>query len=294
MWGEGGFLTADLAILIEFPSPLRIALLGIIHLVLPNPAAAVVDITLDVLGVIDLSAGTLSLDAQLRDSTIGGFSLTGQAALRARFGSNPVFIMAVGGFNPHFTSPSGFPTLRRIMLSAGTDNPRLRLAAYFALTSNTLQFGARADLYASAGPASVSATLSFDALMQYKPLQLVVDLSIVAVIALNGSPILSLRIDLHVTGPDPWHIFGLAQFQVLFWSFSVPINLTIGPAAPPQPALSVDVLGKLNDALNDLHNWQISPPSGASLVTLLRRRRPPRQSTRSASSAFASASRRCR
>jgi len=268
IWGESGFLSADIAVLIELPAPLRIAVLGTIRLALPNPESAVVDVTLDVLGIIDLSASTLSLDASLRKSSIGGLKLTGQAAVRARFGTNPSFMLAVGGFNPHFSPPAEFPALSRVMLSAGSDNPRLRMAAYLALTSNTLQFGARADLYASVGPAAVAATLNFDALVQHKPLSLVVDLSISAIVFVNDSPVLGLRLDLHISGPAPWHILGQAQFQILTWSYTVPIDLTVGPAAPLQPPATVDVLAKLADALNDIHNWQLTPPAGAGVVAL--------------------------
>jgi hypothetical protein len=114
----------------------------------------------------------------------------------------------------------------------------------------------------------VTATLSFDALVQYKPLLLVVDLTISAVVALNRTPVLAIRVDLHITGPDPWHILGQAQFQVLLWSFTVPIDLTVGTPAPLQPPTSVDILGKLAAALNDLHNWQLSAPAGPTLVSL--------------------------
>jgi hypothetical protein len=273
-WGTNGILDAEIAVYIELSdsgggiSLLRVALLGWMHLTLPDAKAPIADIKLDVLGIVDLPAKTLSIDAGLRNSKIAGFTLTGQAALRASWGASPSFVLALGGFNPHFAAPSGFPSLDRIALSLGGDNPRLRLTAYLAVTSNTLQLGASADLYASAGPAAVKASLSFDALIQYKPFGLIVDLSISASILFDNSPLLTLLLELHLVGPDPWQITGQASIQVLFATFTVPINLTVGPTPAPQLPQTVDLDKNLETALLDLHNWQTGPPPGAGLVMI--------------------------
>jgi hypothetical protein len=275
-WGTGGMVEADVGVFIELSDSgggitvLRIALLGLVHLALPDEAAPVADITLDVLGVLDFSAKTLSLDAGLRNSTIATFPLTGQAALRAGWGSTPEFLFAVGGFNPHFAAPAGFPALQRIALSIGGDNPRLRLSAYLALTSNTLQLGCAADLYASASEAgvtaAVSASLTFDALVQFKPFGLIVDLTITAAILVNNNPILTLSLDLHVTGPDPWTVTGSASFGFLWFSVTVPISITAGPAPLPQSPQPVDLDGNLITALADPRSWATGAPSGRGLV----------------------------
>lgn len=273
-WGTGGIVDAEVGVFIELSdsgggiSLLRVALLGWAHLRLPDAVGPVADITLDVLGVADLAAKTLSLDAGLRKSAIAGLPVTGQAALRASWGASPAFVLAIGGFNPHFAAPAGFPALARFTLSVGGNNPRLRLSAYLALTSNTVQLGCKADLYASAGPAAVSASLNFDALVQLKPFGLVVDLTVAATVLLGGSPVLSLRLDLHVTGPQPWIVTGSASFQVLCFSYSVPISITVGSAPPPQPPRAVDLDGNLGAALADLHSWQTGPPAGRGVVTV--------------------------
>jgi hypothetical protein len=275
-WGAGGMVYADIGVFIELTDSgggvtvLRIALLGLVHLTLPEAATPVADITLDVLGVLDFAAQTLSLDAGLRNSTIATFPLTGQAALRAGWGANPEFLFAIGGFNPHFQAPAGFPALARIALSIGGNDPRLRLSAYLAVTSNTLQFGCAADLYASASvagvTAAVSASLTFDALIQVKPFGMIVDLTIAAAILVNSNPILTLNLDLHVTGPDPWTATGSASFGFLWFSITVPISITAGPSAPPQPAQTVDLDGNLLTALADPGSWATGPPSGGGPV----------------------------
>ena len=83
---------------------------------------------------------------------------------------------------PAFQPPPGFPTLRRLAISlANSDNPRLRLETYMALTSNTIQFGAGLDVYVKvdtfARHASRSpANLTFDALIQFQPFELIAEL----------------------------------------------------------------------------------------------------------------------
>lgn len=273
-WGTTGIIDAEVGVFIELTDSgggltlLRVALLGWVHLTLPDAVDTVADLTLDVLGVADLTAKTLSLDAGLRNSSIAGFPLTGQAALRASWGTSPSFVLAVGGFNPHFAVPAGFPALQRLSLSIGGNDPRLRLSAYLALTSNTVQFGCSADLYASAGPAAVSASLKFDALIQLKPFGLAVDLTTAATVLLGGSPVLSVGLDLHVSGPEPWVVTGSASFQIFLCSFTVPIAITVGPQPPPQPPQTVDLDGNLTTALGKLQSWQTGPPAGRGVVTV--------------------------
>ena len=102
------------------------------------------------IGIIDFDRGEISIDASIYDSVIAAFAITGDMALRLRWKDNPAFVVAVGGFHPGFTPPADFPSLNRLAISLATgDNPRLRLEAYFALTSNTVQFGAGFELATS-------------------------------------------------------------------------------------------------------------------------------------------------
>jgi hypothetical protein len=273
-WGMDGILDAEIGVLIELTDSgggiaiLRVALLGWFHLTLPQAEAPVADITLDILGLVDIPAKLISIDAGMRDSRILTFTLTGQAALRASWGANAAFVLAIGGFNPHFNPPASFPTLQRIALTLGNDNPRLRFTSYLALTPNTLQFGASADLYASEGPAAVAASLTFDCLIQFKPFGLIVDLSISATVLFDGSALMVLTLDLHLTGPAPWHVAGSASFSVLFASFSVPVNITVGDPPAPQVSQRVDLDQNLLHALGESHSWQTGPPPGAGAVVV--------------------------
>ena len=267
-WGPGALLKAELAIYIELPKPLRIAVLGVLRLTAPNAAAPIADMTLDLVGVIDLTAKTMSLDMSLTHSTLASMPLTGQAALRAGWGASPVFLLAIGGFNPHFPTPAGFPALDRIGLCLGSGNLTMRLTAYLAVTTNTLQLGSRVDLRAAAGPASLTATVSFDALIQFEPFRLELDLAIHAAIVLWGSPLMALDITAHLTGPGPWQMQGQVHFSVLFLSFTVSVSGTFGAAIAGGAPAHADILTPLSAAVTDTANWTMSVPAAAAGLVL--------------------------
>ncbi len=273
-WGAGGILTAQLGIFIEFPRPIRVILVGRVRLALPTPKAAVVDIQLDILGSLDFSAKRLAFDAVLRNSRIGPFTLTGQAAVRLTWGGQPTFLCAIGGFNPRFQPPAGFPALPRVTLSLSTsDNPRIRLSTYLALTSNTAQVGARLDLYAGVnvpvlGRFAVAAVLGFDALFQFDPFAFVVDIFASIALTWNDSPFLAIGLTMTLSGPRPWHAVGTATFS-LFGRHELRFEITTGE----QPALSqpqvVDVLALVLTALAAASSWQaVAAPGQRGLVTL--------------------------
>ena len=167
----------DLALILEFGSRTRLLALGRISAQLPSADNDLVRLNLEAMGVIDFDNGTAAIDAVLVDSRLAHkFPITGSAALRAGFGGGPSFILSVGGFNPRFAPPANCPALERvaIALSSG-NNPRLICEAYFAITSNTVQFGARAALYASAAGFSVEGEVGFDVLVQLMPLHFIAD-----------------------------------------------------------------------------------------------------------------------
>ncbi len=268
-WGAGSLITGELAVYVELPAPLRVAVLGALQVVLPDPDEPVVNLNLDLLGVIDLTAKTVALDMSLSRSALAGMPLTGQAALRAGWGSQPGFLLAIGGWHPSFAAPAGFPKLDRIGLSLGGGDLQLRLACYLAVTTNTVQLGAAIDLRAAAGSAAAfTATVSFDALIQFKPFGLELDLAICAAVTLGGNPVLSLNITVHLSGPSPWHIAGQAQFSILWFSFTIPISGTFGTAVEPGSPAPVDIFGPLAAAIADPRSWVRPSPSGPPVVTL--------------------------
>ena len=81
-----------------------------------------------------------------------------------------------------------------IALSSG-DNPRLTCEAYFAITSNTVQFGAQADLYASAYGFSVEGDVGFDVLIQIVPLHFIADFNAAVQLKHGSSNLFKVSVD---------------------------------------------------------------------------------------------------
>jgi len=285
-WGVPTLLRLELGILIKLPAPVRVALLGTLTMILPEEKAPAVVIHMDVLGVLDFGKGEVSIDATLYDSRIAVFALTGDMALRASWGASPTFALSAGGFNPRFQPPPAFPSLARLALTLATaDNPRLRLEAYLALTSNTAQIGARVDLYAEykvgvtlgiepfvveiEETISVQAYLGFDTLIQFSPFGLIADIGALAVGKVGGKPVVQIALDLTLTGPQPWHAWGEATFKFLEVSWRFPFDVTFGPALQEPPPSAPDPLERLRTALADPRNWSAQlPGSGHMIVTL--------------------------
>ena len=271
--GWASVISIEAGVLLELPMPIKLALLGRLSCVLPEADSAILVLQLDLAGFIDFGTGDIKIDADLVDSRIVTFPLTGGFAVRANVGNNPTFALSAGGFHPRFTPPPNFPKLARIGLAIGSDNPHLRLESYFAVTTNTVQTGARADFYAAAdfgvlGSFSASADLGFDGLIHFTPFQLEVEIYGSAEIKRNGDDLCSADLDLLLTGPEPWHARGHATVHYM-GDHTLGFDRTFGPDAPPQAIPATNVAALVRAAVGDPGSWGAVPPSGDhSLVTL--------------------------
>jgi hypothetical protein len=262
-WGTPAMLAADIAVLIELPAPIRIILLGAIKIGLPTLAKPIVDLRLDALGVLDLARGTLAIDATLHDSTIAGYAVTGDMAVRIGWGDDPQFLVSIGGFHPAFRPPAGFPALRRLQIVVG-DNPQLTVAGYLAVTSNTAQFGARADLVFTGAGFEIKGHVGFDALLEFVPFRFEVEITASASIKYRSIRLASVDLDFLLTGPRPWHAAGEATFGVLWWDVSVGFDVTWGDRAPLPLPPAPDIAAALRDALGRREAWASELAPGES------------------------------
>jgi len=270
-WGSPTLLTLDLCVLLELPDPVRVIILGRLAVSLPDPKNPVVKLRMDALGVIDFGRSEFSLDATLYDSKILTFTLTGDMAMRLRWGKEPDFILSVGGFNPRYPAPPALPPLRRMALSlVDKKEIRVRLESYLALTSNTAQFGARVEFLLQALGVEAAGWLGFDALFHFAPFELVADLAAAVAVSWNGQQLLAADLLLTLTGPTPWHLIGHARLVILGVPAQVPVELLIGDPAPPELPPPVDVLELVRGALGDPRNWAPRLPAGAEAVATLR------------------------
>jgi hypothetical protein len=277
-WGSPTLIKVELGIIVELPNPVRIALLGRATIVLPTEDAAVVELRIAVIGILDFGARELSVDASLYDSRVAAFAISGDFAVRLNYGSAPAFAVSAGGFNPRFTPPPGFPDLQRVAISLATsDNPRLRCEAYMALTPTSVQMGARLEVYAEVdlgfiGLWSVLAYLGFDALVYLAPkFSFIVDIGGGASIRRNGKVLFGAELAMTLSGPEPWHAVGHAEFEFLWAKRRIGFDVTIGAEPPPPFIPAADPLADLVAALGDAGNWAAQLPRGgpgSSAVTV--------------------------
>ena len=85
-WGTPALVTAEIALILELPAPLRLIVLGRLRSLLPTPEAAIVKLNLDVVGILDFGRREVSVDATLYDSTVGPFALSGGLGGCSRLG----------------------------------------------------------------------------------------------------------------------------------------------------------------------------------------------------------------
>lgn len=269
-WGTPALITAELAIVLEFGQRLRLLILAQIAAILPDERNDLVRMQMDAVGVIDFDQGTAALDATLRDSRLlKKFAMTGDMAMRLKWQQSPNFALAIGGLHPAFNPPLNFPKLERIAinLSAG-DNPRLRCEAYFAITSNTVQFGARAELYASAAGFSVHGDIGFDVLIQFDPFFFVADFHAQLQLKRGSTNLFKVRLAGSLSGPRPLHLKGKATFEIFWWDVSIRIDKTLVEGEKPPLPAPVDVFPLLKEALANRGNWVGQLPAGRPVATL--------------------------
>jgi len=267
-WGTPTLAEAELGVVLELPDPVRLTILGELSMYLPRKDAAVVEFHLDALGAIDFSQKTLAIDATLYDSFVALYDVSGDMALRLSWADPPQFALAIGGFHPQFPVPANFPSLRRITIALGeSENPRIRLQAYLAATSNTVQFGALAELFVEASGFNIYGWLGFDALFILTPFSFTADLSAGLKLRRDGTVLAGIWLDATLSGPRPWHVVGQATASVVI-NVTVPIDVTFGPSGaievPP-----TDPRPLLQAAIRDLRNWStMMPPAAHQVVSL--------------------------
>jgi hypothetical protein len=262
-WGTPTLVTVDLGLVIEVPEPIRLAILGVLRAVLPDENAAILRLQVNFLGELNFERRQLKFDASLFDSKLLGFTLSGDMALRLDWGADKNLLLTVGGFHPAYQPPPmDLPAIRRLTLALlDGDNPRLKLEMYFAVTSNTAQFGAKLELYAAAWKFNVYGFLTFDVLFQFNPFCFIAEITAMLALRVGSSSFASIKLSLTLEGPTPWKAQGTAKFKICwFFTLKVRFNKTFGETRNTTlPDLAV--LPLLAAALAADDNWEGELPA---------------------------------
>ncbi|RSS63481.1 DUF6603 domain-containing protein, partial [Streptomyces sp. WAC06614] len=268
-WGTPTLVSVSLGVVIEIPG--NIAILGVLRCVLPTEHLPLLVLQVAFIGAIEFDRSRVWFFARIFDSRILTMTLDGGMGLLVSWGDDPQLVLTVGGFHPAYKPPQlPFPVPERICVDILHQPGRLiRVSGYFAVTSNTVQFGARAELRLGFDDFGIEGHLSFDALFQFSPFAFVVRISAGVCLKAFGVGIFGIDLDFQLEGVAPWRAQGRGSISLLFFEISADFDITWGEehhtTLPP-----VDALTLLAAELARTEGWETRLPAGGTvpLVTL--------------------------
>lgn len=268
-WGTPTLVSLSLGVIIEIPG--NIAILGVLAMQLPTAEEAILSLQVNFAGAIEFDKKRVYFFAALFDSRVLTMTLEGEMAVLAAFGDDANFVLSVGGFHPNFSPPPlPVPTPKRLALTILNESAaKLRAEAYFALTTNTVQFGAKVEAFFGFDSFSVEGNLAFDALFQFSPFHFEIAFSASFGVKVFGTGIFSVRSNFMLEGPTPWRAHGTGSISILFFDIDVGFDITWGEeqdtTLPP-----VAVMPMLQAELEKPANWRALVPAANNLLVSLR------------------------
>jgi hypothetical protein len=255
-WGsQAGFVIAKVGLMIALPDP-KLILLGAVQIGVPSakvdPKLRIVDLHAEVYG--EFTPEYLLILIGLSNSKIAQISISGDMGLLIRWAGGADFALSVGGFFPGYEPPKELTGLRRITIDLSPASfLSIKAEAYFAITTNSIQFGGGIHLTAKVGPAEGKAWLTLDALFRWSP-RFYFEVRITAGLSISvfGMDLLGVDFKGTLKGTTPWSIEGHAKVTILFWDIEFDLGPftwgeedvseapTISPGAEAQQALMED------------------------------------------------------
>jgi hypothetical protein len=274
-WGTPNLVTVSLGIIIEINTNTSsidsVAILGVLKVALPDKDAALIVIQASFIGAIEFDKKRLWFFASLFESRVLFITLEGAMGLLVGWGSDANFVVSVGGFHPAFNPPPlPFGGIARIAISIlNTDFARIRVEGYFAVTSNSVQFGAAVEIFFGVSAFNIDGHLAFDALFRFSPFYFIISISASLSVKVFGIGLFSVGFRGSLEGPTPWHVEGTGSISILFWDIDVDFSHTWGNEAettlPP-----ISVLPLLGAEYKKLENWRAVLPINNQLLVSLR------------------------
>ncbi len=269
-WGTPTLVSLALGVVIQIP-PGTFAILGVLKVILPDEDAALLQLKVGFIGAYEPDRERAWFFATLYDSRVLVMTIEGGMGVLIAWGAGSNFVISVGGFHPQFQPPPlPFPTPDRLSINI-LDYPlaRIRVMAYFAVTSNTVQFGARAELFFGFDSVKLEGHLGLDALFQFSPFYFIVQISASVSLKVFGIGLFSVRLRGSLEGPTPWRIAGTASVSILFFSIDVSVSETWGEEADTMLP-GVAAMPLLRAELEDSSNWEADIPAANNLLVSLR------------------------
>ncbi|MCP4469965.1 MAG: hypothetical protein GY815_04630 [Gammaproteobacteria bacterium] len=237
-----------------------------------NAENPIFNMRLDIAGVIDLDRGLVEFDGTLINShAFRNFSLTGDGAFRARFGSGGYALLSLGGFHPDSPPPPlPLPDLTRIAITAHPGffgvGYHLRAEGYFALTPNTFQLGGAIEAGYAAGPLNISGILGADVLIQYVPFEFDTRIFFAARVRWNSTTLAGVRVEGTLSGPGPTKLRGRACIEVLFFDICKTGEIRIGSDPPVEVGTVASIVQALASEISNRANLEAVAPVDSGIV----------------------------
>ncbi|MER5335831.1 DUF6603 domain-containing protein [Micromonospora sp. NPDC002717] len=270
-WAE--LVRFDIGVFIELPGPRKIVILGSARAGIENPSGGrpYLQIRLDILGVVDFAQQLVAFDAVLIDShLLEILELTGGAAFRLSYGAEPYVVLTVGGFHPAYNpAPLVFPaSLTRIAMTRGEPDDLLyfRFEGYFAVTTNTLQFGAAVEVVVNLGPFNIRGFLGFDALIRFQPFHFEFAIHASVRVRWRSRTLAGLDLTGSISGPGPVVFHGRVTLEILFFEITFEETITLGSSTPPAVTPVASAVAELAGELADPANLRSTGATDAAVV----------------------------
>jgi hypothetical protein len=269
-WGTPTLISLSLGIIIEIPG--NIAILGVLKVALPTVDAPLLVLQVNFIGAIEFDKKRIWFFASLFESRLLFMTLEGEMGLLVAFGDNANFVVSVGGFHPQFNPPPlPFPSPKRIAINyINEPNARIRVMNYFAVTSNTAQLGAQAELFFGFGGFSVQGHMGFDALIQFSPFHFIIEVSASVALKAFGVGVFSISLRFSLEGTNPWRARGTGSISLFFFDISADFDITWGETQ--KTTLDpIAALPLLKTEFEKLDNWRAILPASNNLLVSLRK-----------------------
>jgi hypothetical protein len=271
-WGTPTLISLEIGLLLELPRP-AFAIVGVLRVQLPAEEFGTLYLQVNFAGSVDFEKGQLQFDASLYNSRVLISPLTGDMALRIYWGGDPNFLLTVGGFHPAYTPPPmNIGNLSRLGLVVSPGIPSVRAELYFAVTSNTVQFGARVEVMYGVSFFNIFGFVCLDVLIQFNPFKFIAEITAMFGVRTGSTVLFAIRIAGTLEGPTPWHVRGEASFEIGFIikiRLSANFDVTSGESRNTLlPA--IDVIAAIGHALDNIGNWRAVLPRASNQHVSLR------------------------
>jgi hypothetical protein len=260
----GNLIGLDLAVIVEIPTG-KVAIVGVARAAIPG-LPLILNLRLDVLGIVNPVEQLASIDASLVDSQVLGiFEVYGDGAMRLSWGSTAYMVITLGGFFPGYNpEPARLPALRRVGLSVKNPVPVISMRAdgYFAVTSNSIHLGGRYEVGISLG-IDAHGFIQVDAMVQFRPFYFEARIAAGFAVSAGGFSFASVTLEGSISGPGPIVIRGSLSISVFLFSLSWSEQFTLGSGPsdtlPSAPTLLDVIFEELSKASN-VHSGSIADP----------------------------------